>query len=330
MEELMPSPTPNTELSPLGIPSQKILDNNGYHIFQTFNNCGPAALSMALSFLGINASQQELGQALRPYQIPGGDNDDKSTTMDELGEKAREYGLTPFHRPNGNPELIKQFIANDIPVMTRTWTKPGEDISHYRVIKGYDEETNRLIQDDSLQNKNLWYTWEDFNELWESFNYEYLVLVPGNKLGIANQILGEDADYTTAWTKAAELSRAQLQKDPNNVNARFNLSVALHNIGDYQGSVTEFEKVESQLPFRTLWYQLEPVDSYYQLGNFDRVFQITDQILNNHNKAYSEAYILRGNIYKQQGNIDAARAEYEKAILYNKNLKAAQVALSSL
>ena len=118
------------------VPSQKVLSNGGYHIFQTFNNCGPAALSMALRFYGTNVSQAQLGQALRPYQIPGGDNDDKSVTLDELGEKAKEYGLIPYHRPMGNPQIVKQFIANDMPVIARTLTKPTEDIGHYRVIKG--------------------------------------------------------------------------------------------------------------------------------------------------------------------------------------------------
>src|SRR3972149_10206152 len=150
-QSVSPSPSPFT-LPPL--PSQKVLSNDGYHIFQTFNNCGPAALSMALRFYGINVTQAELGQSLRPYQIPGGDNDDKSVTLEELAEKSKEYGLIPYHRPMGNPDLVRQFIANDIPVIARTWTKPSEDIGHYRVLKGYDDAARIFIQDDSLQNKN--------------------------------------------------------------------------------------------------------------------------------------------------------------------------------
>ena len=157
---------PTTSLSPTlpPIPSQKILLTK-YHIFQTFNNCGPAALSMTLRFYGINVSQTELGNALRPYQIAGGDNDDKSVTLEELAEKSKEYGFTPYHRPMGNPEIVKQFIANDIPVITRTLTKPNEDIGHYRVVKGYDETAGTFIQDDSLQNKNLEYSYKEFGKI---------------------------------------------------------------------------------------------------------------------------------------------------------------------
>lgn len=142
------SPTPSI----ITIPNSKTLKTD-YHIFQTFNNCGPAALSMALHFYGVDVSQEELGLALRPYQVANGDNDDKSVTLDELANKAKDYGFIPFHRPMGNPQLIKRFITNGIPVITRTWTKPNEDIGHFHVVKGYDDDSQTFLQDDSLQGK---------------------------------------------------------------------------------------------------------------------------------------------------------------------------------
>lgn len=310
-------------------PVQKILPTN-YHIFQTFNNCGPASLSMALRFYGIVKSQQELGAELRPYQVASGDNDDKSVTLEELAEKSKEYGFTPYHRPNGDIEKIKLFITYDMPVITRTWLKEDDDIGHYRVVKGYDLNTQELIQDDSYQNKNLRFGYGEFDKIWDKFNYEYLVLVPKDKVEIAEAILGQEADQKKAWEKAVELSRKKLQQNSDDVDARFNLSVALYKIGRYQESVDEFEKVENKLSFRTLWYQIEPIKAYYELGDFPRVFQITDRILNNHNRAFSELYLIRGDIYKKQGKNDLAKQEYEKAVLYNRNLKAAQEKLLSL
>jgi tetratricopeptide (TPR) repeat protein len=94
--------------------------------------------------------------------------------------------------------------------------------------------------------------------------------------------------------------------------------------------VREFEKVEHQLPFRTLWYQIEPIQAYYQLGNYDRALSIIDKVLNYHNRAFSELYVIRGNIYLKQGNHDAARGEFEQAVFYNSNLKSAQEALKSI
>lgn len=320
-----PSPTP----IPISVSESKIL-NNDYHIFQSYNNCGPAALSMALSYYGINKSQQELGQELRPYQIPGGDNDDKSVTLEEVAEKSKEFGLIPYLRPNGNNTIIKQFIASDIPVITRTWLKEDDDIGHYRIIKGYDDKTQEFIQDDSLQGKNLKYSYDAFDRIWDKFNYEFLVLVPRDKQQLAEQILGKDVDEKTAWQSAVKLSKDKLSQNPSDVTARFNLSVAYYHLGEYQESTEEFEQIENHLSFRTLWYQIEPILAYYELGNYNRVVEISDKILNNHNRAFSELYILKGNIYLKQGNKNAAKSEFEKAVLYNKSLKSAQEALASV
>jgi len=326
---ILPVSSPSPVVNLIKPPQSKILPTT-YHVFQTFNNCGPASLSMALRFYGITVSQEELGQALRPYQVVSGDNDDKSVTLDELAEKSKEYGFVPYHRPMGNPELVRQFIALDIPVIARTVTKPNEDIGHYRVIKGYDETRGIFVQDDSLQNKNLEFTYADFNEIWKKFNYEYLVLVRKDKVELAEQILRENAQVKAAWQNAVKNSERELAQSPDDIYARFNLSVALYNIGDYQRSVEEFEKVENLLLFRTLWYQIEPIQAYFELENYQRVFSITDKILNNGNRAFSEIYLIRGKIYLKQGDREMAKQEFEKAVYYNKNLKDAQQALSSI
>ena len=307
--------------------ASKVLNNN-YHIFQTFNNCGPASLSMALSYYGVNESQQKIGNDLRPYQVAGGDNDDKSVTLYELAERSKEYGLVPYHRPNGNIDLIKMFVTYDMPVVARTWLKENDDIGHYRVIKGYD--SSQIIQDDSLQGKNLKYSLSEFNAIWKKFNYEYLVLVPKGKENIAEKILGEDSNEKVAWEKAVKNAEEELSGNPNDVYARFNLSVALYNIGEYRKSVEEFEKVENELPFRTLWYQIEPIQAYFELGEYERVFSITDKILNNHNRAFSELYIIRGDVYLKQNRESSAKEEYENAVLYNKNNKEAREKLESI
>jgi len=106
--------------------------------------------------------------------------------------------------------------------------------------------------------------------------------------------------------------------------------VAYYNTGEFQKSIEQFEKVENLLPFRTLWYRIEPIQAYYELGNYDRVFQITERVLNFYNRAFSELYILRGKIYQKQGKIEEARTEFQKAVLYNSNLKEAQDLLSSI
>jgi tetratricopeptide (TPR) repeat protein len=324
-----PLPTTVTTNQPVELPKTKILRNN-YHIFQTFNNCGPAALSMALSYYGVKKSQYELGQALRPYQHPQGFNDDKSVTLSELARKAEEFGFKTYHRPNGSLAFIKSVINQNLPIITRTRLSTKEDIGHYRIIKGYDDNKGVLIQDDSLQGANIEFRYENFLNLWQTFNYEYLILVPQDKIQIVENILGPETDLKVAWQNAAKNAQSQMQNNPADFYAGLNLSVAYYNLDKFDQSIAEFEKVEAKLPFRTLWYQIEPIHSYFKVGNYDKVLQLSEKILNNHNLAFSELYILRGDVFKKQSNLTQARTEYQKAIYYNRNLPEAQSALNSI
>lgn len=313
--DLSPKPASSPVISLAKPPAVKIIPQK-LQVFQTFNNCGPAALSMALSYFGIDETQGKLGQDLRPYQNPQGDNDDKSVTLEELAKKAQEYGLLAYHRPGGNIEQIKLFISYDIPVITRTWLKQNDDIGHYRLVRGFDDTAGQIVQDDSLQGANLKYSYNDFLTLWQRFNYEYLVLVPKEKQDIAEAILGESFDPQVAWEKALQIAQEELRQDSGNVFTQFNISVAYYHLGNYQKAVEAFEAVEAQLPFRTLWYQIEPIQAYQRLKNYERVFQLTDNILNNYNRAFSELYQIRGEIYQEQGKEDLAQAEFEKARFY--------------
>ncbi len=91
-----------------------------------------------------------------------------------------------------------------------------------------------------------------------------------------------------------------------------------------------YEQVASLLPKNTLWYQIEPIEAYAKVGDRDRVFSLSDAILNGGNRAYSELYMIRGQIYEQEGNIEAARNEYQQAAFYNMHMQAAQSALDRL
>ena len=321
------TPVVASPLKPLPV---SYLLRNDYQVYETWNNCGPASLSMALSYFGIQESQAALGQVLRPYQNPNGDNDDKDVTLDALAGEARTLGLLAYSRPNGSIQLLKRFVANGMPVIAETTMTIADDIGHYRVVKGFDDAAGTILQDDSMQGHNIQFSYADFDAMWKKYNYEYLVLVPKAKQALAEAILGSDLNEKVAWQQTVLMDEAALVQNPDDVDSRFNLSVALYYAGAYKQSVDQFEKVQNELPFRTLWYQIEPIEAYYALGDYGQVFTTTDSILNNGNRAFSQLYILRGEIDKKEGHLAAAKAEFEKAVYYNTNLKAAQDALRSV
>lgn len=303
--------------------------DNPKHTYQTFNNCGPATLSMILSWYGKNVSQKELGDKMRPFQIASGDNDDKTIFTYEFVDWAKEYGLEAAGRVNGDIDLLKTFTANGIPVVVKTWLHPNEDIGHFRIVRGFDESKQVIIQDDSYEGPNKKISYYDFLSMWQPFNYAYVIVYKSDQKDLVEAIIGNEIDEMITWENSLDRAKKESQLDTENVYPVFNMAVAYYHLGDYNNSVSAFEKVEDKLPKRMLWYQIEPILAYQKLGNYDRVYQIIDKVLNNGNRAYSELYQIRGEIYLAQGNNDAARREFEMAIQYNKLFKPAQKAINS-
>src|SRR3989344_6401852 len=104
----------NEKVVPIKSPGDFVLLENPNHTYQTFNNCGPATLSMILSWYGQDVSQRELGDKMRPYQNSDGDNDDKTIFTYEFVDWAQEYGFEAIDRVNADIELLKTFTANGI------------------------------------------------------------------------------------------------------------------------------------------------------------------------------------------------------------------------
>lgn len=128
------------------------------HTYQTFNNCGPATLSMLLSYQDVSVGQDELGKKMRPYQNTTGDNDDKTVFTYEFTDWVNNYGndyqVKAINLPNGNIELLKKFISSDIPVVVKIWLNAKEDIGHFALIRGYDDSKQIVIKDDSYYGPN--------------------------------------------------------------------------------------------------------------------------------------------------------------------------------
>lgn len=311
-------------------PGDSALLDNPKHTYQTFNNCGPATLSMMLSWYGKDVSQKELGDAMRPYQISSGDNDDKTIFTYEFVDWAKKYGLESIGKVNGDIELLKTFTANGIPVVVKTWLHVGEDIGHFRIVRGFDEGKQVIIQDDSYEGPNKKISYYDFLSMWQPFNYAYIIVFTPAQKDLVEAIIGEELEEKVIWQNALTRAQKEAELDGENVYPVFNMATSYFHLGEYQKSVNAFEKVESRIPRRMLWYQIEPILAYKELGNYGRVFQISEGVLTNGNRAYSELYQIRGEIYLAQGDKDKAKQQFELAIEYNQNFEPAKASLESL
>ncbi|MEA2020418.1 MAG: C39 family peptidase [Patescibacteria group bacterium] len=300
-------------------PGEKVLLDSPKHVYQSFNNCGPATLSMILSWYGVDASQAEIGDKMRPYQNPEGDNDDKTIFTHEFVDWAEEYGLGAVNRVNGDIEMLKKLTANGFPVVVKTWLYANDDIGHFRLVRGYNDSAQKIIQDDSYQGPDRRISYYDFLLLWQPFNYNYIVVYQKEDEELLREILGEEFREGAAWENALRRAQKEAKLSPENVYPQFNLSTSSFHLGKYEQAVQAFEEVQEDLPRRMLWYQIEPIKAYTELGDYEKVFDITDEILENGNRAFSELYQLRGEIYLEQGEEAKTREQFELAVKYNEN-----------
>jgi len=326
----VPAPQPTT----LKTPPASYQLRQATHTYQTFNNCGPATLSMFLSYFDINVDQKTLGDQMRPYQHPQGDNDDKTIFPAEFTDWAAAYGedigLNVIYRPNGSIELLKYFLSNDIPVVAKTWLNLKEDIGHFIIVRGYDDDKQVVIVDDSYYGPNRKYSYYDFLSLWQSFNFGYIVAYENSQADVVQEILGAEMDKAVAWQNAVTRAHKEHELVPDNIYPLYNLAVGYYHVDNYEDSVKYFEQVESRLPRRMLWYQIEPIKSYVELGDYGRVFELIKNILENGNKAFSELYFIRGQIYLERGETNKAKQEFEQAVYYNSSYENARKALEQL
>lgn len=324
------SVAPAVSPAPLVTPLASHILPQSQFVSQSYNNCGPASLSMVMSMFGKHISQEDLRLEMRPFSNPYGGVDDKSIFASEFVMHAKKHGFEAIARPGGDVSLIKKLIANGIPVIVRTWLHPNEDIGHFRIVRGYDDANRVVIQDDSYEGPNIPFSYEEFQAMWQPFNYGYILVYPKEKEGVVAAILGENMDEKTAYAHAIAKAQDELSQNPQDMYATFNMATSYYNLGEYTKSVDTYEQVAAQLPSRMLWYQLEPIYAYAKLHNSDKVFSLTDSILNNGNLAYSELYQVRGEILREQGKKEAAKGEFEKAAYYNTTFQPAKDALAKI
>jgi len=329
-KELLSSSATTSSLNET-LPEEKVITKKIPHIYQTFNNCGPATLSMILGFYGVEKSQKEIGDIMRPYQNPKGDNDDKTIFPQEFADFAKSYGFEAKSGPAGTIEFLKEVVVKaEIPVVVKGWLRINEDIGHFWIVKGHNEREKVLITDDSYHGPNRKTSYSDFLELWQPFNYGYVLIYPKEKSATVESILAKLGDQEMQYTRARQRAEEESRLDSKNIYPLFNLVTSFYHLGEYQKSTEAFEKVESRLPRRMLWYQIEPILAYQKLDRYDRVLEISQRILENGNRAFSELYQIRGEVFLAQGQKEKAKEEFEKALLYNKNYKPAKEALVKL
>ncbi|HEX9616613.1 MAG TPA: C39 family peptidase [Anaerolineales bacterium] len=341
-----PSPTPTTTPTPL--PDQVILSGVKYeHQHQRWNYCGPANLSMALTFWGWDGDRDVVGEYVKP------EDKDKNVMPYEMQDfvETQTEGLSALVRSGGEIELLKRMIAAGFPVVVEKgyyeydYTGKLGWMGHYQFVTGYDETKQVFVLQDTYieDGENHQVSYADFIEGWRSFNYLFLVVYPQDRAGEVLDLLGPWADPNWAYSHALEIANAEAQAltGIDQFFAWFNVGTSQANLMSYAEAGRSFDQAfslyaslpdDSARPYRIMWYQTWPYWAYFYSGRYQDVINLADTTLNDtiSEPVLEESFYWRALAREALGDLPGAIADFRESVRLNPNFSPGWEQLSRL
>lgn len=328
-----PPPTATPEASPTPLPASVLLPPPA-HITQGPNNCGPATLAMYLRFYGWDGDQYTISDEIKPVSA------DRNVNVDELDYyvRTRAGWLNTLFRVNGSLELIKQLLAAGIPVMVEKGHTIEIDYlfnddywnGHYALVTGYDDAAGEFIFQDSYNGPDQRMDYAEFDMWWQHFNRVYNLVYRPDQAATVEAILGSDWDATTNRQNALAASELEVQEQPDNAFAWFNLGMNQTYFADYNNAVISFDQARViGLPMRMLRYQFGPFFAYYHTNRLEDLEQLVDYALVITPNS-EDVLIWRGWLFHKQGDVNGAIQQFRIAQQANPKSFYVEQALTSL
>jgi tetratricopeptide (TPR) repeat protein len=330
-----PSPTPT--ISPTPVPEKVILSGVKYEDqHNRWNYCGPANLSMALTFWGWDGNRDVVGEYVKPA------DKDKNVMPYELQDfvDTQTEGLTALVRNGGEIEVIKSLIAAGFPVLAEKgyyeydYTGKLGWLGHYQFINGYDDTRQAFtVQDTYIKGgKDHRLPYEDFIEGWRSFNNLFMVIYPEERTDEVLRLLGPWADPAWANSHALEIAQAESESltGIDQFFAWFNRGTSLTNLGQYADAAAAYDQAfalynnledDYQRPYRIMWYQTWPYWAYFYSGRYQDVINLADTTLNDtiSEPVLEESFYWRPLAREALGDVQGAIADLHEAVRLNPN-----------
>ncbi len=302
------------------------------HQRQTWNNCGPATITMAMSYYGWQEDQSAAGRALKPNR------EDKNVSPQEMAEYVEEASnLKAIARMGGTLDLLKRLVANEFPVVIETGAmfEAYDWIGHYRALVAYDDVYQRFYFFDSFLGvgegaQGVAISYDEVDRDWQAFNRTFIVVYEPRREGLLRGLLDSHWDAKEAAQLAFDAAQAEARLDPSNAFPWFNMGTSLVALQRYQEAAAAFDQSRRLgPPWRMMWYQFGAFEAYYQLGRFDDVLSLVKVNLNNAEEI-EETYYWQGLVLQAQGKPGQAASSFRRALAYNPNYDEARAALVQL
>ncbi|NDJ60920.1 MAG: tetratricopeptide repeat protein [Chloroflexi bacterium] len=299
-------------------------------VYQQFNRCSSAALTIQMSYFGWGGSYDEAIRGLNPH------SEDVAVRLEEMADFARANGLRAHWGIGGTLDLLRQLVAAEIPVLIEQGYYDSNDIndwmSHNRVVMGYNDAAQEFYVFDPLlgngpDGTGRPMTYEFVAERWRPFANDYLVLYEPEDEFMVQQILGQHLDPIFGAENAIRQAQAEIDNGSSDSFTYFNLGTAYNVLGRYENAAEAFDRARSTgLPWRMMWYQYGPLEAYLEVGRYDDVITLARSVISSE-VGVEEMYYYAGLAYEAQGQFDRARANFQVAVQRNAFFSAAQTAL---
>lgn len=337
-----PTATPSPTLAPTPEPLPTQVRIEGVTIMpQGFNNCGPANLTINLNFYGNPTTQAEAAAFLKPNR------EDRNVSPWQMVDYVNEQtDMRAFIASGGDLELLKRLLAAGFPVVIeKGYELPREGwLGHYLTIFGYDDETGEMVSMDTnlgpWDGSGRYDTYEEVEHYWQQFNYTFFVVYSPEKEQQLYAILGTDMlEPALMWQNAAQKAQAEIDDDPQNAFAWFNLGSSLTRLGEltgdsayYENGAAAFDQARTLgIPPRIVWYQFRPYIAYMKVGRYQDMLDLAEVTLETQGgRNVEETYLYQGHALALTGDGPGAVVSYQQALRLNENFYPAQWALDSI
>jgi len=301
---------------------------------QTWNNCGPSNITMALSYYGWQQDQAYAAQFLKP-----GGREDKNVSPSEMAAFVNEESsVKAIVRMGGSVDLMKVLLANNFPVIVETGFMPeGYDwLGHYRTLAGYDDNQGVFFLHDSFLGQAnggeaIPETYNALDSMWRQFNRVFIVVYEPQREQLLQNLMGEHWDEHSANESALTVATAEATADRTDGHAWFNLGTSLVALGDYERAASAYDRARIEgVPWRMTWYQFGPFEAYYGAGRYNEVLSLASANIGNGAQYVEETYYWQGRALEGLGRSNDAANAYRSALNRNPQYTAARSALTTL
>lgn len=325
---------------------------------QLWNNCGPATLSMNLSFYNWGQTQVQAAEVLKPNPR------DKNVMPYEMVNFVNtQTSLRALSRVGGDIDTIKRLLNAGFPVLVEKGFEPGDLkregwMGHFNLVVGYNDEAKSFITQDSYllshppgggEIKDLetfpgfTVPYTDMEANWRAFNFVFLVVYPPDKENDVLNALGALMDENGASRAAYERAKqeaAALTDVRERFFAWYNAGTSLVNLTDYSGAAAAYDTAfsiypqipEDARPWRMMWYQTGPYFAYYYAGRYTDVIRLADQTLERMTAEpiLEESYYWRGLAYLALGDSERALTEFRDSLKHHPGFGPSLAALEQM